>query len=68
MEPKDKEGLERMKAPLVKVNGKWADHEGCTRLRLPEFVYRLHMKVVRLSAPRTSRIYPPGDAPGTHFC
>ena len=26
------------------------------------------MKVVRLSAPRSSRIYPPGNIPGTHFC
>jgi len=27
-----------------------------------------HMKVVRLSALRTGRIYPPGDIPGTLFC
>jgi hypothetical protein len=26
------------------------------------------MKVVRLSALRTSHLYPPGDIPGTHFC
>jgi hypothetical protein len=26
------------------------------------------MKVVRLSAIRTSRLYPPGNIPGTHFC
>jgi hypothetical protein len=26
------------------------------------------MKVVRLSALRTSRLYPPGNIPGTHFC
>jgi hypothetical protein len=26
------------------------------------------MKVVRLSAPRTGRLYPPGNIPGTHFC
>ena len=27
-----------------------------------------HMKVVRLSALRTGRIYSPGNIPGTHFC
>ena len=26
------------------------------------------MKVVRLSALRTGRHYPPGNIPGTHFC
>ena len=26
------------------------------------------MKMVRLSAPRTGRFYPPGNIPGTHFC
>ena len=27
-----------------------------------------HMKVVRLSALRTGRIYPPGNIPGTYLC
>ena len=27
-----------------------------------------HMKVVRLSALRTGRLYPQGNIPGTHFC
>jgi hypothetical protein len=27
-----------------------------------------HMKVVRLSALRTGRLYLPGKIPGTHFC
>jgi len=26
------------------------------------------MKVIRLSALRTGRLYPPGNIPGTHFC
>jgi len=26
------------------------------------------MKVIRLSAVRTGRLYPPGNIPGTHFC
>jgi hypothetical protein len=38
----------------------WTGPEGSRRLR--------HMKVVRLSAPRTGRLYPPGNIPGTHFC
>jgi hypothetical protein len=40
-------------------------------LRLPEFLGSLHMKVVRLSALGTGRLYPPPppqrDIPGTYF-
>jgi hypothetical protein len=32
------------------------------------FLDNRHMKVVRLSALRTGRFYPPGNIPGTHFC
>ena len=62
----------------VKGNGKskgtaipikaWAGREGCTGLRLPEFVDRRNMKVVKLSASLTSCLYPPGNTSGTHFC
>jgi len=38
----------------------WTGPEGSKRL--------MHMKVVRLSALRTGRFYPPGNIPGTHFC
>ena len=34
----------------------------------PRFQDNRHMKVVRLSALRTGRLYPPGNIPGTHFC
>jgi hypothetical protein len=34
----------------------------------PRFVDNRHMKVVRLSALRTGRLYPPGKIPGTHCC
>jgi hypothetical protein len=27
-----------------------------------------HMKVVKLSALHTGRLYPPGNIAGTHFC
>jgi hypothetical protein len=32
------------------------------------FLDNRHMKVVRLSAIRTGRLYPTGNTPGTHFC
>jgi hypothetical protein len=34
----------------------------------PRFQDSRHMKVVRLSALRTGRLYPPENIPGTHFC
>ena len=34
----------------------------------PIFQDNRHMKVVRLSALRTGRLYTPGNIPGTHFC
>jgi hypothetical protein len=41
----------------------WKGPLGSRRLRLPGFLDSWHMKVARLSARRTSRLYP-----GTHFC
>jgi hypothetical protein len=46
----------------------WTGLEGSRRLRLPEFQDDRHVKVVRLSALRTGRLYPPGNIAGTHFC
>jgi len=34
----------------------------------PRFQDNRHTKVVRLSALRTGRLFPPGDIPGTNFC
>jgi hypothetical protein len=42
----------------------WAFHE----LQPSRFQDSRHMKVVRLSALRTGRLYPPGNIPGTQFC
>jgi len=42
----------------------WAGPYGFMRLRLLDFLDNRHMKVVRLLALRTGRLYPPG----THFC
>ena len=46
----------------------WTGPEGSSKLRLPEFLDSQHMKVVRLSALRTGRLYPQGNISGTHFC
>jgi hypothetical protein len=46
----------------------WTGPLDCRRLTLPEFPDSRHMKVVRLSALRTGRLYPLGDSPGTHLC
>jgi len=54
-----------MVAVAVGGNGKaiplqaWAGPEASRRLRLPDFQNIRHMKVVRLSALRTGRLYPP---------
>jgi hypothetical protein len=36
----------------------WTGPEGSRRLRLPEFLDNRHIKMVRLSALRTGRLYP----------
>jgi len=38
------------------------------KVEAPRFQDTRHMDVVRLSALRTGRHYPPGNIPGTHFC
>ena len=34
----------------------------------PRFLNKWHIKVVRVSALLTVRLYPPGNKPGNHFC
>jgi hypothetical protein len=41
---------------------------GFQEVAAPRFQDNRHMEVVRLSALRTDRLYPPGIIPGTHFC
>jgi hypothetical protein len=41
---------------------------GFQDIEAPRFLDNRHMKVVRLSALRTGRLYPPGNIPGTHLC
>jgi len=38
------------------------------KVEAPRFLNSQHIKVIRLSALRTSRLYSPGNIPGTHFC
>jgi len=45
----------------------WTDPVGSSRLRLYRFPDNRHNKLVRLSAQRTGRLYPPGNVPGTHL-
>ena len=41
---------------------------GFQEVEVPRFQDNRHMKVVRLSALRTCRLYRVGNIPGTHFC
>jgi len=41
---------------------------GFQEVEVPRFQDNRHMKMVRLSALRTGRLYLPGNIPGTHFC
>ena len=41
------------------------DPEDSRRLRFPEFLGSLQMKMARLSALRTALLYPPGDTEST---
>jgi hypothetical protein len=44
----------------------WTGPEGSRRLRFPDSNGNQHVKVVRLSALHTGRLYTPGNIPGTH--
>jgi hypothetical protein len=46
-----------LKSKAIPVQA-WTGLEGSRRLRLPEFIDNRHMKVVKLSALRTGRLYP----------
>jgi hypothetical protein len=41
---------------------------GFQEVEAPTFIDNRHQQVVRMSALRTGRLYPPGNIPGTHFC
>ena len=50
--------------PITGLDRPW----GFQEVEAPTFQDNRHMKVVRLSALRTGRLYPQGSIPGTHFC
>jgi len=60
--------------PFLRGKGKaiplqaWTGPECFRRLRLPEFLDNRHMKVAKLSALHTGRLYPPAETPGANFC
>ena len=45
----------------------WTGFQSSRRLKIPDFLHNRNMKLVKLSALLTGRLYPPGDIPGTHF-
>jgi len=54
-----------MSNPCTGLDRPWVFQE----VEAPRFQDIWHVKVVRLSALRTARFYPPpGSSPGTHFC
>ena len=50
--------------PITGLDRPW----GFQEVEAPRFQDNRHMKVVRLSALSTGRLYPPRNIPGTHFC
>jgi len=46
----------------------WTDPEGFQKFEASRLQDNWHMKVVRCSAPRTVRLYHPGNVLGTYFC
>jgi hypothetical protein len=50
----------KVKQPLSRPDG--------SRRLSPRFQDKRYMKVARLSALYTGRLYPPGNIPGTHVC
>jgi hypothetical protein len=50
--------------PSRGLDRRWVFQE----VEAPSFQDNLHMKMVRLSALSSGRLYPPGNIPDTHFC
>jgi hypothetical protein len=57
-------GIKRQSNPIAGLDRPLVLQE----FEAPIFLDNQHMKVVRLSALGTGRLYLPGNTPGTHFC
>ena len=53
--------VKRYSKPITGLDRPW----GFQEVEAPRFQDIRHMKVVRVSAPRTGHLYPPGNIPGT---
>ena len=54
----------RQSSPCTGLDRPW----GFKEVEAPRFQDNRHIMVIRLSALRTGRLYPPGNIPGTYFC
>ena len=57
-------GSKKKSSPITGLDRPW----GFPEFEVPRFQDNRNMKVVRLSALRTGRLYPPGKILGTHCC
>lgn len=57
-----------LKAEVTPYRHKLERLLGLQEVEFPEFLDSRHMKVERLSAVCTDRLFPEGDTPGTDYC
>jgi hypothetical protein len=56
--------VKRQSNPITGLEKPWSFQD----VEAPRFPDNRHIKLVRLSALRSGRLYPPGNIPGNHFC
>ena len=56
--------VESKSNPVASLVRSWEFQE----IEAPRFQDSRHIKMIRLAALRTGRLYPPGNIPGTNFC
>ena len=65
--PERLSGIKKVKGKAIPLQASTGP-ERFQEVEAPRFQDNRHMKVVRLSALCTGRLYPPGNIPGIHFC